>query len=347
MASLLSQATIAAISNKGNLGDAFQDLATSDAVRSVAAAALTAGLLEGAGVADLTNNSLDFFAEEAVIGNLQDQLLAAGIRAGVDSTVGGGNFNESLINNLRFAGAAVVGAQLSQNIGQAFDSGDIDRTAQLIAHAATGCAAGAVGTGNCGAGAAGQLAGEIASILHGEATVDDIDDLTQDWSAQNIDTARIAGALASALAGGSADDVSQGSELAGTAAANNGILTLIAKACGKVNSCKTRVVQQTSKLFSKNITVDDLLKGSTKIKETTRGGKKTIQYDRKGNPFEDFSKMKVDSVITRPDGTKIGILKDGRTVVARNRSSVDKATLEIQTKNANGKVKIAEKFRYD
>ena len=120
MASLLSQATIAAISNKGNLGDAFQDLATSDAVRSVAAAALTAGLLEGAGVADLSNNSLDFSAPADVLPHLKDQLIAAGVRSGVDTTITGADLSDSLKNNLRFAGAAILGAQVSQKIGIEF-----------------------------------------------------------------------------------------------------------------------------------------------------------------------------------------------------------------------------------
>lgn len=144
----------------------------------------------------------------------------------MDSTVTGADFSDSLINNLRFAGAAVIGAQLSQEIGSAFRTESIDRSAQLIAHAATGCLAGAVGTGNCGAGAAGQLAGEVSAILYGNVTADGVSELTQEWTNRGVDVARIAGALASFAAGGDADDVNLGSDAGGTAAANNELLTI-------------------------------------------------------------------------------------------------------------------------
>ena len=226
---LVQQAGLSLINNKGNLGAVFSELASTNTVRAVAAASLTAGLLDKAGASNLDVSS-DFFAEEAVIDNLRNQLIGAGITSGVDATIGGGDLKESLVGNLRFAGAAVLGAQLSQEIGVEFAKNKIDpsqgisRGVQLIAHAVTGCAVGAVGTGNCGAGAGGQLAGEIAGLLYkGDMSPAEIDAQTQEWKNRGVDLARLSGALAAAVAGGGADDVNLGSDAGGTAAANNAL----------------------------------------------------------------------------------------------------------------------------
>ena len=230
---LVSQAAIATINAKGNLGKAFKTLASSQTVRAVAAAALTAGLLDGVGASNLTNNPGDFFAADQVISNLGDQLIAAGIRSGVDTVISGAEFEESLVDNLRFAAAAVIGAQLSQEIGIEFAKNQIDptlgisRATQLIAHAVTGCAVGAVGSGNCSTGAAGQLAGEIAALLYSDMRDVEVTAMTQNWKNQGINISRLAGALAAAAAGGNATDVNIASDAAGTAAANNALNLLV------------------------------------------------------------------------------------------------------------------------
>lgn len=285
---LVAQATISAISNKGDLGAVFKELASVETVRSVAAAALTAGILKTAGLSNL-NTSEGFFAPEAVLGNIQDQLLAAGVRSGVDVAINGADLSESLKSNLRFAGAAVLGAQLSQEIGIEFAKGEIDRGTQLIAHAVLGCAVGTVGTGNCGAGAAGQLAGEISGLLYGGVTQTDIDNQTQEWRNRGVNIARLSGAIAAALAGGNANDVNLGSDAGGTAAANNALcggLCLAAAAaiikCGANKLCRTaviqggkKVVQKIASKLGKKIDVDDLqsLKGA-KFKDVEKAADK-------------------------------------------------------------------------
>ena len=256
-----------------------------DALRSLGVndpRVLTAGLLETAGVSNL-DLSKDFFAAEAVLGNLQDQLIAAGIRSGVDTVISGADLSDSLKQNLRFAGAAVIGAQLSQEIGTEFTKGEIDPTTgisrgvQLIAHAATGCAVGAVGTGNCGAGAAGQLAGEISALLYsGGATQTEIATQTQEWQERGVDIARLSGALASAIAGGGADDINLGSQAGGTAAANNALCggLCIAAAVGALSAASGYLaVSETARLITEADAAYDAAGGGE------AGAKAALLYD--------------------------------------------------------------------
>ncbi len=303
---LVSQATISLINNKGNLGDVFQELASADTVRNVAAAALTAGFLDQANVSNLDLSS-DFFAADAVLTNIQDQLIASGIRSGVDSVVTGADFSDTLKNNLRFAGAAVLGTQLSQEIGNAFRENNIDRTAQLIAHAATGCAAGLVGTGNCQAGAAGQLAGEITSILHGDYLINNSDALVENWATQNIDIARLSGAIAAALAGGSAIDVNLGSQAGGIAAANNNlsILLQILVKGGKLLKSSADDIAKNSAKLGKKIDIDDLLKAGQQMDKNglTKAGRAIQKHgDRVGSKFP---QVKGSAKLKNEQGQKI------------------------------------------
>ena len=86
-------------------------------------------------------------------------------------------------------------------------------------------------------------------------------------------------------------------------------------------------------------TVDDLIKVA-KPGRATKG--RTIQYELSGGFSEamnDFHSLGPKITKDTPD-LKVGILKDGRTVIVRKRSSDGRPTLEIQ----NGKKRI--KFRY-
>jgi Pre-toxin TG len=86
-------------------------------------------------------------------------------------------------------------------------------------------------------------------------------------------------------------------------------------------------------------TVDDLIKVA-KPGRATKG--RTIQYELSGGFSEamnDFHSLGPKITKDTPD-LKVGILKDGRTVIVRKRSSDGRPTLEIQ----DGKKRI--KFRY-
>jgi filamentous hemagglutinin family protein len=241
---LVSQATISTINNKGNLGDVFDELATSDTVRNIAAAALTAGLLEGIGVDTGSTLAKDGSIELDLIKSIKLELKGFAIRTAVNTTVRGQELNaETLISDLRFTAAALIGAQVSQEIGEAFAEGDIGRTVQLIAHTATGCVAGAIGGTDCASAAAGQLAGELVALGYDVITEDElhseINELLStpefskreinakviEWKARGANIAKLSGALAAAIAGGDADDINMGAELGGSAAENNALFT--------------------------------------------------------------------------------------------------------------------------
>ena len=164
--SLVSQASLALINNKGNLGDAFDDLATSEMVRSIAASMLTAGLATELGGGQLWYRPENLQSAELMT-HLQQELISAGIKTGVDTVVSGEDFSEAFESNLRFAGAAVFGASFSKSIGELAHSGEIGRARQLISHAIVGCMTATIGGADCGGGATGAALGEgIADLAH-------------------------------------------------------------------------------------------------------------------------------------------------------------------------------------
>lgn len=171
MSALISQATISAINNKGNPGDTFDDLASSDVVRSVAAAMLTAGLLNEAGALQVSNPGN--IAAPEFVQHVQTELMGAAIKTGVGATIGGEDFSDSLRASLQSAGASVFGASFSKNIGQMAKSGDINKVQQLLAHALVGCVTGTIGGADCGGAATGAALGEgVADLAHNALGVD-------------------------------------------------------------------------------------------------------------------------------------------------------------------------------
>jgi len=247
---LASQAGVSLINNGGDLGAVFEELASIDTVRSVAAAALTAGLLDAAGLesAIVKDGKLDL----SLATDISNQLKTVGINTLVDATISGEDLGDALKNNLQFAAVALITSQVSQEIGTAFRNNDIDRGLQLIAHAATGCAAGAIGGGSCGAVAAGQVAGELVGLAYENISEDQLTkELSElrssgvtdprvlegkvfEWRARGANIAKIVGGVGAALAGGDARDVNLGAEAGANAAENNALLLLLIPAAAAV-----------------------------------------------------------------------------------------------------------------
>ena len=98
----------------------------------------------------------------------------------------------------------------------------------MIAHAALGCAAGAIASGDCKAGAVGGVVGELtaelfandlkAALAKGDLGREEAVEMIGRWQGAGIDVARVAAGLGAALAGG---DVDTGADAGGSAAANN------------------------------------------------------------------------------------------------------------------------------
>ncbi len=234
---LIQKAGLSLINNGGNIGAVFEELISTDNLLAIATASITAGLLEGAGVAN-HDFSKGFLAPDAILKNLQNQILEATIRSGVNTVVTGTDFTDSLKSNLRFAAASVIGAQLSQEIGKALDHSET-RAFQLIAHAAVGCVSGQISSGQCGAGATGAFAGEAAALAYRNSLADDMQDLINnnpseeqinaklfEWQTNGVDIARLAGGLAALISGADAEGVGVGSNAGGTSTANNIVILI-------------------------------------------------------------------------------------------------------------------------
>lgn len=96
----------------------------------------------------------------------------------------------------------------------------------------------------------------------------------------------------------------------------------------------------------KKVTVDDLLEKAKPL-EKTKG--KSVIYKLHGGydqALRDYDLLNPKTIRETPE-LKIGVLEDGRTVIARKVSDDGRPTLEIQTKNKKGKVTKKIKFRYE
>jgi len=239
---LLQKTTISMINNQGDLAAILAELGSEASLRSLVGSILTAGLTQGAlGIAqvDAVTPSAPF--GQNFINAAQTNLIKAAIKVGVSTTVEGQPLDQSLLSALKLAAADTLGQSVATQIGVAAKSGRLDVATQLIAHAALGCATGAIATGDCVGGAGGAVAGEAVALS-----------MLQDWAqttvqrlkSGTIDEAELAaeysalrarGVNVAALAGGItalllAADVGTGSMAGGNAAQHNGlpILPIIA-----------------------------------------------------------------------------------------------------------------------
>ncbi|KQB48972.1 hypothetical protein LD10_15330, partial [Neisseria meningitidis] len=121
LASLYSQAAVAIINNKGDVGKALKDLGTSDTVKQIVTSALTAGALNqmGADIAQLNSKvRTELFSSTGnqtianLGGRLATNLSNAGISAGINTAVNGGSLKDNL-------GNAALGALVNSFQGEA------------------------------------------------------------------------------------------------------------------------------------------------------------------------------------------------------------------------------------
>jgi len=229
-----NKSAVSLVNNRGNIGAALKELGSSANVRALITSMVTAGLTtQITGMAGL-GKDLPKTAPLAdrVVQDIQRGLIRATVKARISTALEGGKLDKNLLTALRLEASSVLGKYAAQQIGDAYKGGDIDKVSQLIAHAALGCATGAMATGDCKGGAVGGVIGEITADwlrqkvekdLHGlfkrgEITREEAVELAQEWRASGINVSRIAAGLAAALAGG---DVDTGANAGGNAAENN------------------------------------------------------------------------------------------------------------------------------
>ena len=225
--SLVTQASISLVNNKGDLGGVFDDLSSSRAARAFATSVLVAGLTAGVS----TELGIDTGSTD-IVDRIRTNLVEAGVGTAVDVTLSGAEFGDSLLDHLAFAAVDTVGAEGAEAIGKAYYSGDIDRLTRYLAHAGLGCAIGAA-SGECRAGAIGAVAGEAAGELYVDIFQHELTDalergeltpeLVKDWEARGVNLARLAGALAVAVSGSDEAAVNTAADTAENAARENAI----------------------------------------------------------------------------------------------------------------------------
>ena len=242
---LASQAAVTLVNNQGDLLATLQQLGSSDTLKSLVTAMVTAGLADKlTGLAGLNLDLEGASRFDQVVQDLQRNLVRATVRAGVTTAIQGGELDDAFLSALRMAAADTLGQVVAEEIGAAYGEAIEDGRspgeyiAHKVAHAALGCATGAIGSDDCGSGAAGGVAGAVVSEAYKEMTLgDELQSLMEsgeddpevlqakfaEWRRRGVDLSKLSAGLLAAAAGGDVD-VAIGT---GGNVAENNVLPLI------------------------------------------------------------------------------------------------------------------------
>ncbi|MEJ7686506.1 MAG: DUF637 domain-containing protein, partial [Variovorax sp.] len=167
---IASQATVSLINNQGNLAVVLEELGSSQSIRNIATAMVTAGAVQGLSTSGLlpqnlasaTNGSARFADQ------LQRQLIDGTATALVRSAVNGTRLEDELRESIAAALLNTVAAQGAFAIGESGPQGSraLNAFAAEAAHAMAGCAIGAAQAGSgdgCAPGAVGAVVGHLAA----------------------------------------------------------------------------------------------------------------------------------------------------------------------------------------
>ena len=228
-AALASSAGVSFVNNGGDIGKTLKDMGSSQNVKGVLTAMVTAGVLTELGStttatgqtganaqAISTTQAVDKFAA-----NLMQNVTNNMASAVVSSAINGTPLNEDTLSTALSSALITAGmAQAANNIGAATQNGTLNAYTQAMAHALAGCVGGAATTGNsggCSAGAVGAVVGELSAGYAKSTGATD---------ANALAFARSMSAVAGALVGGpdGAAAVNVAAQMGANAAANNRLL---------------------------------------------------------------------------------------------------------------------------
>ena len=218
--SLASQATISTFNNGGNLGKVFDELTSSESLKNLATAMVTAGALQGlstsgllpANLASATNGTATW--ADQLQRQLIDNTAAAVIRSGINGTSLGDELQQGIVTAFLNTAAAQGANWIGDNGPQGNQS--LNAFAAETAHALVGCGIGAAragGANGCAPGALGAMAGHLASSAMPNLNPDQV-----------LAVSQLIGGLAGALTGQVSEGVYIGAGAAGNAVANNRLL---------------------------------------------------------------------------------------------------------------------------
>ena len=210
---LASRAAVSFVNNNGDIGKVLEELGSSEGVKSIATAMVTAGVLQGLSevlpenISNATSGSAKFTDQ------LQRQLIDGAASALVRSAINGTSLEDELRYSLTNALWNTVAAQGANAIGDLTQGPDakFNGLVNKIAHAIAGCAVGA-GRANsssgCAPGALGAVVGELTAEMY-------------DRHDDTVRMAELMSVLAVAVAGGDEHQLSIAMSAGGNAAANN------------------------------------------------------------------------------------------------------------------------------
>jgi filamentous hemagglutinin len=212
---LTTQATVTLINNKGNLGKTLSDLGRDETIRNVASAMVTAGALNALAGSISVPNADGTFTPLAQVSGRSDLVAQIGknvinntASAVIDTAINGGDLGDKLAQAITTSVIDAAGASAANSVG------DLEGFGNRMGHLVVGCALGAAKGGDCGSGAIGGLAGELAAEWYGGNR----EPVSATQASKTVDVARLFGALAVTLVGG---DAQVGATAAGNAAQNN------------------------------------------------------------------------------------------------------------------------------
>lgn len=162
---LCSQAGVALLSAKGDIGQALKSLASTNTLKSIAFSAITAGVTSGVGHAygiELMPSKLQTFGD-----HLKAQTLRTGVGAGM-GIVAGEKPENALLGGVKSAIAGAITASLAREIGKAYTPDDggvqaIDPISHKFFHALVGGLGGAMTGDDPGRGAAAGAMGAFVA----------------------------------------------------------------------------------------------------------------------------------------------------------------------------------------
>ncbi len=158
--SLATQASVGIINNGGDIGKTLKDLGSKDSVKNLVASVATAGLLSEVGTALKLKPDSTLF-QDKLIYNFTSSVGSTLVQTAVK----GGSLEDNLKVALLAGLAGTLQGELAGKIGESLDKVDpsiIEYAIHKIAHAAAGCATGAI-VKQCEAGAIGAAVGEIVA----------------------------------------------------------------------------------------------------------------------------------------------------------------------------------------
>ena len=166
MTVLVQQASVSLIANGGDIGAVFKDIFSSDTLRSIATASLTAGLTNGLHESLNLNPAAGQQLSDLTIGQrLQRGIVSSGANSAVTTALQGGNFGENFLDSFKSVTTQNLATELTGLIGDLGRNSDGTISegglVKVLSHATVGCAAQSLAGGNCSAGALGAATAEL------------------------------------------------------------------------------------------------------------------------------------------------------------------------------------------